>query len=105
MDILVIFRIIFCSLYVLVIPGLVLTFVFFQKKEVDWLERIILSVALSIAVVPLTVFLSNLIGIKINTFNVVIEILWIIIFSLIWILFRKSGYYHKIADKIIKIKK
>lgn len=105
MDILAIFRIIFGSLYVLVIPGGVLTFIFFEKKEIDWLERIILSVALSVAVVPLTVFLLNLIGIKITTFNVIIEILWIIIFSLIWIFFRKSGYFNKIAKKFNKYKK
>jgi len=54
------FRIVFGSVYVLFLPGFILTFVFFprtkefdsKEKEngaIDWIERIALSFALSIA--------------------------------------------------------
>lgn len=92
------FRIVFGSVYVLFIPGFIISFIFFQKtrefeekkeedkKEkgaIDWLERIALSFALSIAIVPLLIFYFNLIGIKINVLNSSLIILGIIIVSLI----------------------
>jgi len=64
------FRIIFGSLYILFLPGLALSFAFFKKDEIDIIERIALSFALSIAVVPLVVFYLNLIGMKITALNV-----------------------------------
>ena len=60
-----------------------MTFVFFpikkqNEKEIDVIERIALSFALSIAVVPLLVFYLNLIGMKINALNVVLIVAFII---------------------------
>ncbi|MBS3088392.1 DUF1616 domain-containing protein [Candidatus Pacearchaeota archaeon] len=87
------FRIVFGSVYVLFLPGFILTFVFFprtkefdsKEKEngaIDWIERIALSFALSIAIVPLAVFYLNLIGVKINLLNSFLTILGIIAISL-----------------------
>ena len=86
------FRIVFGSIYVLFLPGFILTYIFFKKTKefeskekgaIDWIERIALSFALSIAVVPLVIFYLNLIGLKINTLNSSLTILGIIIISLI----------------------
>ncbi len=96
------FRIVFGSVYVLFLPGFILTFVFFPKTKefdsknkeggtIDWIERIALSFALSIAIVPLAVFYLNLIGIKINLINSFLIILGIIIVSLIILFFRKKN--------------
>ena len=65
-------RIVFGSIFVLFLPGFVLSWLFFpQKNEIDWIERIALSFGLSIAVVPLIVFYLNfLFGVKINIQNV-----------------------------------
>lgn len=104
MTLLQIIRIIFGSVYVLFLPGFILTFIFYNRKEIDWLERITLSLALSIATVPMVVFLLNLLGVKITTFNVVIEILWIILFGVGGIIFRRSSYYDKLSEKITKFK-
>jgi len=84
MNLLHILRIFFGSVYILFFPGFILTFVFFKNKPqaIDWLERIILSIALSIAVVPLMVFIFNLCGIAITATNVFIEILCLILLSL-----------------------
>ena len=80
------FRIIFGSVYVLFLPGFIFTYVFFpktketkEKGSIDWIERIALSFALSIAVVPLIIFYLNLAGIPINTLNSFLTILGIII--------------------------
>lgn len=82
------FRIVFGSVYVLFLPGFILSYVFFSKtaksenKEkgtIDWIERIALSFGLSIAIVPLAVFYLNLIGVSINLLNSFLTILGIII--------------------------
>jgi uncharacterized membrane protein len=86
-------RIVFGSVYVLFIPGFIISFIFFKK--IDVLERIALSFALSIAIVPLTVFYLNLIGLKIGTLNVFLTILAIIIISTIILLIKKK--YHSKA--------
>ena len=77
-QILEIIRVVFGSVYVLFLPGLALSFVFFKKREIDIIERIALSFALSIAVVPLLVFYLNLIGMKINALNVFLVVSLII---------------------------
>ena len=75
------FRIVFGSFFVLFLPGFFIVELFFQ--EVDIIEKIALSFALSIAIVPLAVFYLNLIGIKINSLNSVLTIIGVIIISFI----------------------
>ena len=80
------FRIVFGSVYVLFLPGFLLTFIFFpmkREKGIDWIERIALSFALSIAVVPLVVFYLNLVGLKISV--------WSSFFTILGILVIESG--------------
>ena len=67
--------------YVLFLPGYIISFLFFKK--IDILERIALSFALSIAIVPLLIFYLNLIGMKINLLNSTLTIAAIIVISLI----------------------
>ena len=85
-------RIIFGSVYVLFLPGFIISYIFFPEtkefdskdkdsKSIDWIERIALSFALSIAIVPLTIFYLNLIGIKINLLNSSLTILGIVLIS------------------------
>jgi uncharacterized membrane protein len=67
-------RIIVSSIYILFLPGYLLSHLLFNKnavtesaqKEIDEVERIALSFTLSIAIVPLLIFYANLIGIPIN---------------------------------------
>jgi hypothetical protein len=76
-------QIVFGSVYALFLPGFILSFIFFRNKEIETLERIALSFALSITIVPLVVFYLNLIGMKINTINVFLTILCIILTALV----------------------
>ncbi|MBO8183457.1 MAG: DUF1616 domain-containing protein [Archaeoglobus sp.] len=86
MEAVEILRIIVGSIYVLFLPGLVWSFVFFNKGEIDWIERIALSFGLSIALVPLSVFWMNyLFKIKINIINVSIIIAILILVPLIYL--------------------
>ncbi len=94
-------RIVFGSVYVLFIPGFIISFIFFpktrsfednekEKGSIDWIERIALSFALSIAIVPLAIFYLNLIGLKINLLNSFLTILGIIIISSAILYFKKK---------------
>ena len=83
------------SIYVLFLPGFIISFIFFPKTKefnyevknekemtsIDLIERIALSFALSVAIVPLVIFYLNLIGVKINLLNSFLVILGIIIIS------------------------
>ena len=88
------FRIVFGAVYVLFLPGFIISFIFFpktnEKKEIDWLERIALSFALSIAIIPLVVFYLNLAGIRINLLNTSLIILGVIAVSLVILKFRNK---------------
>jgi uncharacterized membrane protein len=62
------------AVYVLLVPGLVLSFAFFRRGRIDIIERAALSFALSIAVVPLVAFYLNLMGVRISRVNVILEV-------------------------------
>jgi uncharacterized membrane protein len=65
-------------LYILFLPGFFLSFVFFKQGTIDLIERLALSFGLSIAVVPLVVFYSSLLGIPISSPVVMIEATFVI---------------------------
>lgn len=100
------FRIVYGSLYVLFLPGFILSYIFFPKtkneeekyaeetdKGIDWIERIALSFALSIAVVPLVIFYLNLIGLTISLINSFFTILAIIIISVVILFWKNKRKY------------
>ncbi len=95
MEILYLLKIIFGSVFVLFLPGLAWSFVFFKKGKIDIIERIALSFGLSIALVPLVVFWLNwLLKIKINIVNITVVILGLIGCALIFML--KMGRFSQI---------
>ena len=94
------FRVVFGVFYVLFIPGYIWSYVFFkpqettevkkgevasdshQEKKIDGIERIVLSLALSIALSPLALFFLNKVGVKINFWNSFLVIMSLIIIGL-----------------------
>jgi uncharacterized membrane protein len=56
MSTLDILRIIFGGLFILFVPGLSWSYVFFARKNIDWMERAALALGLSIALVPMVIF-------------------------------------------------
>ena len=60
----------------LFVPGYAWTLILFAKKEIDAIERFALSIGLSIALVPLTVFyLNRFAGVPINLTSIVAVVL------------------------------
>lgn len=87
------FRIVFGIFFILFLPGFVWSFVFFKIYSLDSLERIVISVALSVSTIPLIIFLINKFSnIKINPVNTLIEIT---VFILIGILLTGAKKYFK----------
>ncbi|MDP4012029.1 MAG: DUF1616 domain-containing protein [Candidatus Nanoarchaeia archaeon] len=70
-------RVVFGAFYILFLPGFIIVYFFFKDRDI--IEKIALSFALSIAIVPLIVFYLNyLFKIKITAFNVFLTVLAII---------------------------
>ncbi|HYK08037.1 MAG TPA: DUF1616 domain-containing protein [Candidatus Eisenbacteria bacterium] len=67
------------SIFILFLPGFIMSLVFFKWNAIDNIERIALSFALSVAIVPLFVFYTNLMGIKITKESVLLEVAGIIL--------------------------
>lgn len=75
--------------FVLFLPGFVWSFVFFGIRKIESIERLALSFALSIALVPLVVFYTNLLSIRITLFTVIIQIVLIILIALLILLYKE----------------
>lgn len=89
------FRIVFGAAYVLFLPGFVWTYVFFRKEKPDLIERLTFSVAISVALVPVTMFFLNALGMKINFINSFLLVLGLVGLGLIARLFL----FHKGKNK------
>lgn len=83
-----IIKIVYGIIFVLFLPGFVATFIFFPLGKIDHIERIAISFALSIAIVPLMVFYMNLLGIPINSSTVSLQIVLLMTLMLL-VLFIK----------------
>jgi len=91
MGLLSVLRIIVGSVYMLFIPGYFLTQALFKKDELDFLERVTLSIVLSITAVPIAVlFLNVIFGVKIMALNTVLIILGIIVASYVYTKYLKK---------------
>ena len=77
MGIIEIMRILIALTLVLFLPGYAWSRVFFREKEVDKIERVVLSIGLSIAMVPLVILFLNKAGMAItaaSSFAIVIAL-------------------------------
>lgn len=77
------------SIVLLFVPGWWITKAAFKTEEIDGLERVALSFALSIAVVPLLVFYANLMGAKISVQLVLVVVLVVVLASMGILAWRK----------------
>jgi uncharacterized membrane protein len=78
------------AIYALFLPGFFVSFLFFARGTIDVIERVALSFALSVAIVPLLVFYLNLLGIKIRTWTVIAEVAFVIITAIVVSLLTKK---------------
>lgn len=85
------------SILAFFVPGLAWTYVLFGNKEIDPVERIALSLGLSMVMVPLSMFyLYNLVGIRINLANSISIVFLLTVSAVVVILLR--------SDKSINLK-
>jgi uncharacterized membrane protein len=63
---------------ILFLPGYLFTLLFFESKEINIVERIGISFASSIAILPLGVFYSTLLGIPINIVSISQQVIIIV---------------------------
>jgi len=87
------FRLVFGVVFLLFLPGFFWSSVFWQKGGVDAVERLTISLLLSIGLVPLAVYWFHKIGVKINAPNVTLEVSAVITLGIVVLLFRQ--YWQK----------
>jgi len=73
------------ALLVFFVPGFAWTLVFFHGRHLTIPERLILSIALSIATVTLSIIVANmLLGVKVTGINSIVIILIITVIPISW---------------------
>jgi uncharacterized membrane protein len=94
-------RLFFGGLFVLFLPGFAWSYVFFARKNIDWIERLALSFGLSIALVPLSIFWLNwLFHMKITLLNTSLAVCGLIAISMLCILITRSAWGKNASDKL-----
>ncbi len=95
------FRIFFGSVFVLFVPGFAWSYVFFAKRNIDWIERVALSFGLSIALVPLLVFWFNwLFDVRITLLNTSLMVSGLTGVALIWVWARKQSWPSRTGERV-----
>lgn len=101
MMILDVLKAVFGGIFVLFLPGFIWSFVFFFKREIDWVERIGLSLGLSIAIVPLTVFWLNwLFHVRITLLNSSLAVLVLSALPAIYLLVKRPTLREDVAQRM-----
>ncbi len=73
-DLLLLTKIIYLSVFFMFIPGYFLSFLLYENPKLDFIERVSISFALSISIVPILLFILGLVGIKTNYGLVIIAV-------------------------------
>jgi len=86
------FIIIFNLIFILLLPGLILSLLLFPiRNEINLVERIVLSLGLSISIIPIIIFyLYYFLRIEINLHNLILIIMIIVTFSYLGYLKRNK---------------
>ena len=94
-------RLVFGGIFILLAPGFVWSYVFFQHRKIDWLERLALSIGLSIALVPLAVFWLNwLFNMEITLLSTSLTVIGLVLISGIILLARRFGWTASLNSRI-----
>ena len=94
-------RIFFGSVFILFVPGFAWSYVFFARKNIDWIERMALSFGLSIALVPLTVFWLNwLFQVRITLLNTSLIVCGLTAVPAVYILVKRSSWGRNATDRL-----
>lgn len=72
------FRAVFGSFYVLIAPGLVMTYALFRKKEFSFIERVPIGFGISIVIMPVLVMGLSQIGMPVNAWTIILVVTCVI---------------------------
>ena len=101
MVVLDVLKAVFGGIFILFLPGFIWSFVFFFKREIDWVERIALSIGLSIAIVPLTVFWLNwLFDVRITLLNTSLAVCVLIALPAAYLLVRRPDLRKDVTGRM-----
>ena len=90
LDSLPLIRAVLGFILVFFLPGFAWTLVFFRGKQINAVERLVLSIALSLAMVTLSILaLNKLVGMRITGANAILTILVITVIPVIVYFVRK----------------
>ena len=88
-------------IYILFVPGFAWSFVFFANREINWVERIALSVAISIGLMTLSVFWLNWIfNVKITEISVCLVAAGLPLIALAIVAVRKPDFRSRLRDRL-----
>jgi uncharacterized membrane protein len=89
MNVLDVLRICVGVVFVLFVPGFFWSYFFFAGKEIDWIERVALSLGLSLALVPISIFwLNQLFHVRITVLTVSATIVALVLLAILFLFFR-----------------
>ena len=93
------FRVVFGGFYVLIAPGLVMTYAFFKNEEIHFFERFPFAYAFSLTTVPLTVFSLFRLGMTINAWTILASITGLIILALMIVTLNRTQKLPESSDQ------
>ncbi len=86
-------RIFFGSVFILFLPGFAWSYIFFARKNIDWIERVALSFGLSIVLVPLSVFwLNSSFQLKVTLLSTCLIVCGLTLIPVVYILIKRSSW-------------
>jgi len=103
MGLLSFLRVVAGTLFLMFVPGFAWTWVFYEKEKTGVLERVVYSIALSIALVSIAVFFANrFLGIRVNLLNSFIILVILTALPPVHIVLKRKGLYEKWVPKVFK---
>ena len=94
-------RIFLGAVFVLFVPGLAWSYVFFARKNIDWIERVALSSGLSLALVPISIFWLNwLFQMKITLLSTSATVGGLIVLAMAYIFAKRSPWGRDVTSRL-----
>jgi uncharacterized membrane protein len=88
-------------IYILFVPGFVWSFVFFPKREINWVERIALSVAISVGLMTLSIFWLNwVLDVKITEISACLVAAGLPLIGLVFVAVRNPDFRSRLRDRL-----
>ncbi len=95
-------QIIFGAMYLFFLPGFIWSLVIWKKDEIDLMERLLVSIILSMVIIPTFMYLLSKVGVGINLANSLLVASGILVSGIIityFAIYSKPNNYKNINSK------